>query len=87
MPVQAELDSPRRVAAYLDEKRTELFVVDIEVVVVDVDRLVTVELELSVDLLPLNALVFSCATSMKTIPSRIPVLDEAGWQCGPPSYA
>ena len=58
MPVQAELDSPRRVAAYLDEKRTEVFVVDIEVGVVDVDRPVPVELEPSVHLPSVEGLGF-----------------------------
>jgi hypothetical protein len=57
--VQAELDSPRCVAAYPDEERTEVFVINVEIVVVDVDRLVTVELELSVDLPPLKAFTAS----------------------------
>jgi hypothetical protein len=58
VPVQTELDSPGRVAAYLDEERTEVFVINVEVVVVDIDRLVTVELELSVDLPSIEGLGF-----------------------------
>ncbi len=58
MPVQAKLDTPWRVTADLEEQRAELFVVDVEVIVIDVDRLVAVELELSVDLLAVEGLRF-----------------------------
>jgi hypothetical protein len=50
MAIDAQLNSPRRVAAHLDEQRTELLVINVEVVMVEVDRLVEVELELAVDL-------------------------------------
>src|SRR6516164_9637776 len=56
MPVQAQLGAPRRIAANLDEQRSEIGVVDIEVIVVDVDRLVPVELKLAVDFLPIESL-------------------------------
>ncbi len=55
MSVQAELDSPRRIAADLQEQRSEVLVVDVEVIVIDVDRLVAVELELPVDLFPVES--------------------------------
>ena len=58
MPVQAQLDTPGRVAADFEEQRAELFVVDIEIVVVHVNRLVTVELELSVDFPAVESLRF-----------------------------
>src|SRR5579862_7833692 len=50
MPVEAQLDSPRRIAAHFQKQRSEFLIVDVEGVVVDVNRLVTIELELSVDL-------------------------------------
>src|SRR3974377_1110689 len=56
MPVQAQLGAPRRVSAKLEEQRSEIGVVDIEVIVVDVDRLVPVELKLAIDLLPIESL-------------------------------
>src|SRR5580700_3232871 len=49
MPVQTQLDSPRRIAAHFQKQRSEVLVVDVEVVVVDVNCFVAVELELSVD--------------------------------------
>src|ERR1041385_2999128 len=58
MAVQAQLDSPWRVAAHLHEQRPKVFVVDVEVVVVDVNRLVAVKLELSVHLLAAEGLGF-----------------------------
>src|SRR6202030_434397 len=50
MPVEAQFDSPRRVAADFDKQRSEVLVVNVEVVVVDVDRFVAVELKLAIDL-------------------------------------
>ena len=50
MSVEAQLDSPRRIAAHFQKQRPEVHVVDVEVVMVDVNRLVAVELKLSVDL-------------------------------------
>jgi hypothetical protein len=50
MAIDAPLNSPRRVAAHLDEQRIEVLVINVEVVMVDADRLVAVELELAVDL-------------------------------------
>jgi hypothetical protein len=52
VPVQAQLDAPGCVAAHLDEQRAEILVVDVEVGVVHVDRLVPRELELPAHLLP-----------------------------------
>jgi hypothetical protein len=45
MSVQAQLGAPRRIAAYFDEQRTEIGVVNVEVVVVHVDGLVARVLE------------------------------------------
>jgi len=56
VPVQAQLRTPRRVAADFDKQRPEVLVIDVEVVVIDVDRFVAIELELSVDLLPVERL-------------------------------
>ena len=72
MPVQTQLGGPRRVAAHFHEQRPEIAIVDVEIVVVHVDPLVPCELELPVHLLALNACAFSCATPMKTTPSRTP---------------
>ena len=58
MSVQAQLDAPGRIATDLQEQRTEVFIVDIEVIVVYVDRFVTVKLELSVDLPAVEGLRF-----------------------------
>lgn len=61
MPVQAQLGCPRRITAYLQEQRSELGIVKVEVVVVHVNRLVARELELPVDLLALKCLrLFLC---------------------------
>ena len=56
MPVQAQLGSPRRIAAHFQEQRPEIGVVDVEVVMVHVDGLVPRELELPIDLLALKCL-------------------------------
>src|ERR1035437_2804620 len=56
MSVQAQLRAPRRVAANFDEQRTEVRIINVEIVVVDVDRLVAVELKLPVDFLPVESL-------------------------------
>ena len=58
VPVQTQLHTPRRVAADLEKQRAELFVIDVEIVVIDVDRLVAVELELPVDLVAVEGLRF-----------------------------
>src|SRR5215469_17925284 len=53
MAVQAQLGSPRRVAAHLQKQRPEVGIVNVEVVVVHIHGLIAGELELSVDLLAL----------------------------------
>ena len=58
VPVQAQLHTPRRVTADLEEQRAELLVIDVEVVVINIDRLVAVELEPPVDLLAVEGLRF-----------------------------
>ena len=58
MPVQAQLHAPRRVAADLQEQRAELLVINVEIVVIDVNRFVTIELKPSVDLLAVEGLRF-----------------------------
>jgi len=68
VPVPAQLHTPRRVTADLEKQRAELFLIDLEVIGIDVDRLVAIELELPVDLLALEG--FSCATPMNTMASR-----------------
>ena len=61
MTVQAELDSPRCVAAYFDKQRIGVGIVYVEIVVVHVGRLVACELQLAVDLLALVGLrLFLC---------------------------
>src|ERR1022692_4560324 len=54
--IQAQLHASRGVAGDFDEQRTEIFVIDVEVVMVDVDRLVPFELEPSVHLFPIERL-------------------------------
>ena len=56
MPVQAQFHAPRRIAANFDEEGSEVGIVNVEIVVVDVDGLVPVELKLSVYLLPVECL-------------------------------
>src|SRR6185437_5966436 len=68
MPVEAQFDPPRRIAAHFDEQRTKVLVVDVKVVVIDVDRLIPVELELAVHLLPLEALGFLLSYSNEDDP-------------------
>jgi hypothetical protein len=58
MPIDAQLCPPRRIAAYFDEQRPEVCIVDIEVVVVHVDSFVACELESSIHLLALESLRF-----------------------------
>ena len=65
MAIDTDLDRIRRIAAYLDERWTEILVLDVEVVVVDKDRLAgVVETDrLSyVRLLALKADALSCPT-------------------------
>jgi hypothetical protein len=50
--VQAQLRAPWRIAANFQEQRAEVGVIDVEVVVVDVDRLAALELKPPVHLLP-----------------------------------
>ena len=54
--VEVELDSPRCIAAYFDEKWAKVLVIDVKVVVVDVDCFVPIELKLAVDFLALKGL-------------------------------
>jgi len=56
VPVQTQLDGPGRIAAHFAEQRAEIGIVNVEIVVIDVDRLVTREPELPVDLLALEGL-------------------------------
>ena len=56
MTVEAQFQAPRRIATNFDEEGSEVGVVDIEIVVVDVDGLVAVELKLPVYLLPVERL-------------------------------
>jgi len=56
MPVQTKLHAPRCVAAHLYKQRAEVLVVNVEVIVVHVDRFVPRELELPVDLLSAEGL-------------------------------
>jgi len=54
--VEAQFHAPPRIAANFDEDGSEVGVVDIEIVVVDVHGLVAVELKLPVYLLPIERL-------------------------------
>src|SRR5208283_5460181 len=56
VPVQTQLGGPGRVTAHFEEQRAKVRVVDVEVVVVDVNRLVAREQKLPVDLLALESL-------------------------------
>ena len=69
VPIQAELGSPWRVAAHLQKQRPKIDIVNIEIVVVHVDRIVARELELSVDLLALKCLRLLLRHPVKTMPS------------------
>src|SRR3954454_20454716 len=50
MAVDAEFDAPRRVAGQLDKQWPEVFVINVEVIMVDVDGLIAIELKLTVHL-------------------------------------
>jgi hypothetical protein len=69
VPVEAQFHAPRRIAANFDEDRSEVGVVDVEIVVVDVDGLVAVELKLPVYFLAVERLRLLLATPMNTMPS------------------
>src|ERR1041384_5913155 len=56
MTVQTQLGRPRRVAAHFEKQRAEVRIIDVEVVMIDVNRLVASEQELPVDLPALESL-------------------------------
>jgi hypothetical protein len=58
VPVQAQLHAPRRVTANLQKQRAELLVINVEIVVIDLDRLVAIELKPPVDFLAMEGLRF-----------------------------
>ena len=58
MPVDAQFDPPRRIAAHFDEQRTKVRILNVEVVVVHLDGFVARELELPIALLALKGLCF-----------------------------
>ena len=73
VPVQAQLGGPWRIAAHFEEHGAEVGIVNVEVVVVHLDRLVAREQKFSVDLLALEGLRLLLRHSDKDDP----ILDAA----------
>jgi GxxExxY protein len=71
VPVQTQLGGLGRIAAHFEEQRAEAGIVNVEIVVIDVDRLVAREPELPVDLLALESLRLLLRHAHEYYPSRI----------------